>query len=114
MGQFKNLSPKRWDRSLGITIITGVVLLLVLGLVFSVAYGSRRITTSAGSLHDADEVLRSATIVRTGTPMRFGPGGRGSRLYHAMESIRSLALGGERSVDGRNGTTRAAAVADRE
>jgi signal transduction histidine kinase len=35
-----------------------------LGLVFSVAYGSRRITTSAGSLHDADEVLRSATIVR--------------------------------------------------
>ena len=33
-------------------------------MVFSVAYGSRRITTSAGSLHDADEALRSATVVR--------------------------------------------------
>jgi signal transduction histidine kinase len=55
---------RRWDRSLGITIITGVVLLLVLGLVFAVAQGSRRITTSAASLHDADEALRSATIVR--------------------------------------------------
>ncbi|MCP3992628.1 MAG: hypothetical protein GY724_26390 [Actinomycetia bacterium] len=55
---------RRWDRSLGITIVTGVVLLLVLGLVFAVAQGSKRITTSAGSLHDADEALRSATIVR--------------------------------------------------
>ncbi len=64
MGRMQKRSRSRWDRSLGITIITGVVLLLVLGLVFAVAYGSRRITTSAGSLHDADEVLRSATIVR--------------------------------------------------
>ncbi len=44
--------------------MTGVVLLLVLGLVFAVAQGSKRITTSAGALHDADEALRSATIVR--------------------------------------------------
>ena len=57
-------SDRRWDRSLGITVMTGVVLLLILGLIFSVAYGSRRITTSAESLHDADEVLRSATVVR--------------------------------------------------
>jgi len=54
----------RFDRSLAITIVTGLVLLLILGLVFSVAYGSQRITTSAGSLHDADESLRSATVVR--------------------------------------------------
>jgi signal transduction histidine kinase len=55
---------KHWNRSLGITIVTGLVLLIVLGLVFSVAYGSRRITTSAGSLHDADETLRVATVAR--------------------------------------------------
>ncbi len=57
-------SRRRWDRSLTITIVTGLVLLLVLGLVFSVAYGSQRITASAASLHDADESLRSATVVR--------------------------------------------------
>ena len=62
--RFHRNSKRKWDRSLGITIITGLVLLLILGLVFSVAYGSRRITTSAGSLHDADEALRSATVVR--------------------------------------------------
>ncbi|NND03272.1 MAG: HAMP domain-containing histidine kinase [Acidimicrobiia bacterium] len=54
----------RFDRSLAITIVTGLVLILILGLVFSVAYGSQRITSSAGSLHDADETLRSATVVR--------------------------------------------------
>lgn len=53
-----------WDRSLGLTVVTGLVLLLVLGLVFSVAYGSRRITVSAATLHDADETLRSATVAR--------------------------------------------------
>ena len=54
----------RWDRSLGLTIFTGIAMLVVLGLVFSVAYGSRQITTSAAALHDADEGLRAATIVR--------------------------------------------------
>jgi len=54
----------RWDRSLGLTLFTGIAMLVVLGLVFSVAYGSRQITTSAAALHDADEGLRAATIVR--------------------------------------------------
>ena len=54
----------RLDRSLGLTILIGLVLLLVFGLVFSVAYGSQKITTSAGSLHTADESLRSATVAR--------------------------------------------------
>lgn len=58
------LPNNRWDRSLTITVISGLVLLIVIGLVFSVAYGSQRITTSAASLHDADESLRSATIAR--------------------------------------------------
>ena len=57
-------SRPRWDRSLGLTIFTGIALLVVLGLVFSVAYGSQQITSSAAALHDADEGLRAATIVR--------------------------------------------------
>ncbi|NNF65687.1 MAG: HAMP domain-containing histidine kinase [Acidimicrobiia bacterium] len=52
------------DRSLTLTLVTGLVLLLVLGLVFSVAYGSQRITSDAGALHTADETLRSATVAR--------------------------------------------------
>ena len=63
MARLKARSHRRWDRSLGV-LFGEVVLLLALGLVFSVAHGSRRITTSARSLHDAAEVLRSATIVR--------------------------------------------------
>jgi signal transduction histidine kinase len=47
-----------------LTIFTGLAMLVVLGLVFSVAYGSQQITSSAAALHDADEGLRAATIVR--------------------------------------------------
>ncbi len=54
----------KFDRSLGLTLFTGVAMLLVLGLVFSVAYGSKQITTQASSLHDADESLRAATVIR--------------------------------------------------
>ncbi len=54
----------RWNRNLAVTLVSGLALLLVLGLVFSVAYGSQRITTSAGALHDADETLRAATVAR--------------------------------------------------
>ena len=55
---------RRFDRSLMLTLFTGLALLLVLGLVFSVAYGSQRITSEAGSLHTADEALRAATVAR--------------------------------------------------
>ena len=54
----------KFDRSLGLTLFVGVAMLLVLGLVFSVAYGSKQITTQASSLHDADESLRAATVIR--------------------------------------------------
>jgi signal transduction histidine kinase len=57
-------SRSRFDRALVVTLVTGLGLLLVLGLVFSAAYGSRQITTKAGGLHDADETLRAATVVR--------------------------------------------------
>ena len=53
-----------WDRILLVTFLSGLALLVLLGVVFSVAYGSRRITTNATSLHKADEILRTATVAR--------------------------------------------------
>lgn len=54
----------RLDQALVLTTITGFVLLLMVGVVFSVAYGSQEIAHTAASLHAADETLRSATVVR--------------------------------------------------
>ena len=62
--QLGTAARPKFDRSLGLTLFTGLVMLLVLGLVFSVAYGSKQITTQASSLHDADESLRAATVIR--------------------------------------------------
>jgi len=59
--------PRRkrfFDRGLGLTVITGLVLVFIVGVVFAVAYGSQRITRSATDLHKADETLRAATVVR--------------------------------------------------
>jgi len=53
-----------WDRILVISFLAALALLVLLGVVFSVAYGSRRITTNATSLHKADEILRTSTVVR--------------------------------------------------
>jgi signal transduction histidine kinase len=53
-----------WHRALIIALSAGVFLLLMFGIVFSIAYGSRQITTNATTLHTADETLRSATIAR--------------------------------------------------
>ena len=54
----------KWDRALAITLVAGVAMLLLVGLVSAIAYGSQRITSDATSLHNADEVLRSSTVVR--------------------------------------------------
>ena len=51
-------------RAIATTLIAGIALVLVVGIVFAVAYSSRQITTDAGSLHTADETLRSATVAR--------------------------------------------------
>jgi len=53
-----------WDRVLIVTFLSALVLLVLLGVVFSVAYGSRRITTNATALHKADEMLRTSTVAR--------------------------------------------------
>ena len=52
------------DRGLALTVLTGLGLLLVVGVVFSVAYGSERITGAAVEQQQAAESLRSATVVR--------------------------------------------------
>jgi signal transduction histidine kinase len=39
-------------------------MLLLVGLVFAIAYGSQRITSDATALHKTDEILRSSTVVR--------------------------------------------------
>ena len=53
-----------WDRILVVSFLSALALLVLLGVVFSVAYGSRRVTTNATSLHKADEILRTSTVVR--------------------------------------------------
>jgi signal transduction histidine kinase len=43
----------------------GVAIVLVFALVFSVSFGTKGIAAHAGSLHDADEALRAATVARS-------------------------------------------------
>ena len=52
----------KWDRALAITLVAGVGMMLLVGLVFAIAYGSQQITTNATALHQADESLRAATV----------------------------------------------------
>ena len=53
-----------FDRGLGLTIMIGLALVFLIGVVFAVAYGSQRITRNATDLHKADETLRAATVIR--------------------------------------------------
>lgn len=62
--RFWRSGTSKWDRALGITLVAGLAMLILVGLVFAIAYGSQRITSDATSLHKADEVLRSSTVVR--------------------------------------------------
>ncbi len=57
-------SRNRLDRGLALTVLTGLGLLLVVGVVFSVAYGSQRITTAAVEQQQSAEGLRLATVAR--------------------------------------------------
>jgi len=62
--RFWRQGANKWDRALAITLVAGLAMLLLVGLVFAIAYGSQRITSDATSLHDANEILRSSTVVR--------------------------------------------------
>ena len=63
-GDSPNKRRSRLDRALAVTLVSGLGLLLLIGLVFSIANGSRQITTNATALHHADETLRAATVTR--------------------------------------------------
>jgi len=57
-------STKRFNRALAVTLVSGLGLILILGLVFSIANGSSQITSNATGLHHADETLLAATVIR--------------------------------------------------
>jgi signal transduction histidine kinase len=51
-------------RFAALTLGVGVAIILVFALVFSIAFGTQSIAGHASALHNADEALRAATIVR--------------------------------------------------
>ena len=63
-GTNDNSAKSRLDKGLALTVLTGLGLLLIVGVVFSVAIGSQRITTAAVEQQQASESLRSATVLR--------------------------------------------------
>jgi signal transduction histidine kinase len=86
-------------RGLGITLLIGLALVFVIGIVFAVAYGSQQITRSATDLHKADETLRLATVVRAQVGMdvfmatvdnRFGTVSTEARATAAAEASEAL------------------------
>lgn len=109
------------NRGLALTVLTGLGLLIVVGVVFSVAYGSQQITTAAVEQQQTAESLRSATVVRAqvaiavllgsveaasdGLTNTDGP--RGVAIEQANESLDDLAAGvaelsaGDRLVNSR-------------
>jgi signal transduction histidine kinase len=89
----------RRDRPLLITIGAGLILLLVVGIVFSAAWGSQRITKSAAALHNADETLRSATVARaqlalavhmTAVDREFGTNSLDAREVSRAETTKAI------------------------
>ena len=56
---------RRQGRLAALALGVGVAFVLVFALVFSVAFGSKGIAEHADALHNADEALRSATVVRS-------------------------------------------------
>jgi signal transduction histidine kinase len=56
---------RRGGRSTALILGFAVAIIMVFALVFSVAFGTRAIAGHASALHNADEALRSATIVRS-------------------------------------------------
>lgn len=86
-------------RGLGITMLIGLALVFVIGIVFAVAYGSQQITRSATDLHKADETLRLATVIRAQIGMdvfmatvddRFGTVSAEARATAAEEASEAL------------------------
>lgn len=54
----------RFGGAVALTLISGLCLILILGVVFAVTRSSKQATASATELHSADEALLAATVVR--------------------------------------------------
>ena len=67
-GRVRQTRPLQRRKSSGrfaaLILGAGVAITLVFALVFSIAFGTRSIASHASALHNADEALRAATIVR--------------------------------------------------
>jgi signal transduction histidine kinase len=63
-GKKDNSATSNLGKGLALTVLTGLGLLLIIGVVFSVAYGSQQITGAAVEQQQTAESLRSATVVR--------------------------------------------------
>lgn len=59
----------RLEKATSVTVVAGLALLTVFGMVFAIARATEGITGDAAALHSADEVLRSATVVRAQVTM---------------------------------------------
>lgn len=64
-GRSPRVPGSRGSRLAAITLAAGVAVVLVFALVFSIAFGTQSIAAHAQALHNADEALRAATIVRS-------------------------------------------------
>jgi signal transduction histidine kinase len=52
------------EKASSVTVVAGLALLAVFGMVFAIARTTEEITSDAAALHSADEVLRSVTVIR--------------------------------------------------
>lgn len=57
-------SGSSFDRALTFSLAAGIALLVIIGVVYATAHGTRQITSDAVSLHSADEALRSSSVAR--------------------------------------------------
>ena len=65
LGRSSRAPRKRRFAALALGV--GVAIVLIAALVFSIAFGTRGIAEHADALHDSDEALRAATVVRSQT-----------------------------------------------
>lgn len=111
-----------FDRGLGLTVMTGLALVFIIGVVFAVAYGSQRITRSATDLHKADETLRAATVVRAQVALsvfmasmddQFGTVSTAAQNLSQNEAVVALADLDTGVVELRDGASRGTSLDDR-
>ena len=82
----------RLERATSVTVVAGLALLAVFGMVFAIARATEGITSDAAALHSADEVLRSATVVRAQLTIGVHAGTVDSEFGTLSTEVISLAM----------------------